>query len=42
MKKINCAVIGMGVGERHANFYNNYKKTNLLKILKLIKIKLKN
>ena len=21
MKKINCAVIGMGVGERHAKFY---------------------
>ena len=32
MKKINCAVIGMGVGARHADFYKNYKYTNLIKI----------
>ena len=41
MKKINCAVIGMGVGERHANFYNNFKKTNLLKIFEINKNKVK-
>jgi len=31
-KKLNCAVIGMGVGEKHAIFYLNYKKTKLLKV----------
>ena len=24
MKKINCAVIGMGIGERHARFYQEF------------------
>lgn len=32
MKKINCAVIGMGVGERHARFYQEFNHTNLVKI----------
>ena len=31
-KKLNCAVIGMGVGSRHAFFYLKSSKTNLLKI----------
>ena len=31
-KKLNCAVIGMGVGEKHAIFYSNYNKTKLLKV----------
>lgn len=41
MKMINCAVIGMGVGERHANFYQKFKKTKLLKIYEINKIKVK-
>jgi len=32
MKQLNCAVIGMGVGERHANFYKKFKGTKLKKI----------
>lgn len=31
-KKLICGVIGMGVGEKHAIFYNNYKHTKLTKI----------
>lgn len=31
-KNLNCAVIGMGVGERHANFYKNFTGTKLVKI----------
>ena len=42
MKKINCAVIGMGVGARHADFYSNYKYTNLVKIFEFDKKKWKN
>jgi predicted dehydrogenase len=42
MKKINCAVIGMGVGARHADFYNKYKYTNLVKIFEIDKKKWKN
>jgi len=41
MKKINCAVIGMGVGVRHADFYENYKYTNLTKIFEINKDKWK-
>lgn len=41
MKKINCAVIGMGVGERHANFYNRFHQTNLIKIFEIDKKKIK-
>lgn len=41
MKKINCAVIGMGVGERHADFYDSYKFTNLVKICEIDKKKWK-
>ncbi len=41
MKKINCAVIGMGVGERHANFYKNFNKTNLVKIYEINNNKVK-
>ena len=39
MKKIDCAVIGMGVGARHADFYNKYKYTNLTKIFEIDKNK---
>ena len=42
MKKINCAVIGMGVGARHADFYNSYNYTNLVKIYEIDKNKWKN
>lgn len=38
-KKLNCAVIGMGVGEKHAIFYSNYKKTKLLKVFEKDKSK---
>ena len=41
MTKINCAVIGMGIGEIHANFYKNYKSTNLIKIFEINKNKRK-
>ncbi len=41
MKKINCAVIGMGVGARHADFYDNYKFTKLVKIFEFDKSKWK-
>ncbi len=41
MKKINCAVIGMGVGERHASFYQKFKKTNLCKIYETNKDKVR-
>ena len=41
MKKIDCAVIGMGVGARHAAFYENYKYTNLTKIFEINKDKWK-
>ena len=40
MKKINCAVIGMGVGEIHANFYKDSKFTNLIKIFEIDKKKI--
>ena len=40
MKKINCAVIGMGVGERHAKFYKKSGYTNLLKIYEKDKFKI--
>ena len=41
MTKINCAVVGMGIGEIHANFYKNYKSTNLIKIFEINKNKRK-
>ena len=44
MNKLGAAVIGMGVGERHANFYKKFSKTNLIKIYeknKIISAKLK-
>lgn len=41
MKKINCAVIGMGVGERHARFYKKFPNTQLLKIYEKNKTKIK-
>tara|TARA_B100000214_G_scaffold348922_1_gene301368 strand:- start:315 stop:1337 length:1023 start_codon:yes stop_codon:yes gene_type:complete len=41
MKQINCAVIGMGVGERHANFYKKFKGTRLKKIFEKDKILVK-
>ena len=30
MKKLNVAVIGLGVGARHAEIYNSDKRTNLV------------
>ena len=41
MKQLNCAVIGMGVGERHANFYKKFKGTRLKKIFEKDKILVK-
>ena len=41
-RKLNAAIIGLGVGEKHIDGYNNHPESNVVKICDFDKNKLNN